>query len=286
MNLNDAQRRIRWTTIAILVGASILLSILDSTGNLNLLFGFLQDPLTAVASWTSRQTDTVADALSGPRDLDEARAQIEELQAQLEALERENEELREIQGEWQILQDLFNRARQTPELRRQTANVIGYDTSPAVRSIIIDKGSEDGLQVGMPVESPRGMIGRIFRTTQNSAQVVLITDNASAIPVRLGTSRATGSLRGRGATGDLIVEWIDLKFQLELGEIVLTSGLGGDFPQDIVIGRVVQILRNESDLFQQAIVQPATDFDTLEIVFIITDFNPIDTSIFDSPTEN
>ncbi|MFZ1400622.1 MAG: rod shape-determining protein MreC [Candidatus Promineifilaceae bacterium] len=285
MNLNDAQRRIRWTTIAILVGASILLSVLDSTGNLNLLFGFLQDPLTAVASWTSRQTDTVADAISGPRDLDEARAEIEELTAIIDAQEREIEELREIQGEWQILQDLFNRARQTPELRRQTANVIGYDTSPAVRSIIIDKGSDDGLRVGMPVESARGLIGRVFRTTQNSAQVVLITDNASAIPVRLGTSRATGSLRGRGATGDLLVEWIDLKFQIELGEVVLTSGLGGDFPQDIVIGRVVQIDRNESDLFQQAIVQPATDFDTMEIVFVITDFNPIDTSIFDSPTE-
>ena len=286
MNLNDAQRRIRWTTIAILVGASILLSVLDSTGNLDLLFGFMQDPLTAVASWTTRQTETVADALSGPRDLDEARAQIDALQTQLEALERENEELREIQGEWQILQDLFNRNVQTPELRRQTANVIGYDTSPAVRSIIIDKGSDDGLRVGMPVEGSRGLIGRIFRTTQNSAQVVLITDNASAIPVRLGSSRATGSLRGRGASGDLIVEWIDLRFQIELGEVVLTSGLGGDFPQDIVIGRVVQIDRNESDLFQQVIVQPASDFDTLEIVFIITDFNPIDTSIFESPTEN
>ncbi|MBK8904226.1 MAG: rod shape-determining protein MreC [Anaerolineaceae bacterium] len=286
MNLNDAQRRIRWTTVAVLVGASILLSVLDSTGNLDILFGFMRDPLTAVASWTTRQTDTVADALSGPRDLEEARAQIAELEAVIEAQEREIEEMREQQGELQILQDLFNRVRQTPQLRRQTANVIGYDTSPAVRSILIDKGSDDGIQVGMPVESPRGLIGRIFRTTQNSSQVVLITDNASAIPVRLGTSRATGSLKGRGASGDLIVDWIDLKFQLEVGEVVLTSGLGGDFPQDIVIGRVVQVLRNEADLFQQAVVQPATDFDTLEIVLVVTDFTPIDTSIFESPTEN
>ncbi|VAW32901.1 hypothetical protein MNBD_CHLOROFLEXI01-564, partial [hydrothermal vent metagenome] len=101
-----------------------------------------------------------------------------------------------------------------------------------------------------------------------------------------GTSRATGSLKGRGATGDLFVDWIDLKFQLELGEVVFSSGLGGDFPQNIVIGRVVQIERNEAELFQQAIVQPATDFDTLEIVFVVTDFRPIDTSIFESPTEN
>ena len=286
MNLNDAQRRIRWITLAVLVGASILLSVLDSTGNLDVLFGFMRDPLTAVAGWTSRQTDTVTDILSGPRDMEEARTQLDELQAIVDAQEREIEELREMQGELQILQDLFNRVRQSPELRRQTANVIGYDTSPAVRSIIIDKGSEDGLRVGMPVESSRGLIGRIFRATQNSAQVVLITDNASAIPVRLGTSRATGSLKGRGATGDLIIEWIDLKFQVELGEVVLTSGLGGTFPQDIVVGRVVQVIRNEADLFQQAIVQPATDFETLEIVLVVTDFRPIDTSIFESPTEN
>jgi rod shape-determining protein MreC len=246
-------------------------------------FDFIRNPLTAVADWTAGRTDAFATALSGPRNLQDAQQQIAELEARNAELERELEELREIEGEWRLLQDLFNRARQSPELQRQTANVIGFDTSPAVRSIIIDKGSEDGLQVGMPVESARGLVGRIFRTAPNSAQVILITDNASAIPVRLGTSRATGNLTGGGTGGVLLIDWIDLKFQVEVGEVVLTSGLGGDFAEGLIVGRVIEVVRREAELFQQAVVQPATDLENLEIVFVITDFRAVDTSIFDSP---
>lgn len=281
----DAQKRIRWVTIAVLAGIAILLTYLDSSGNLGGALAVVRDPLTAVAAFTSTRTETAADLLEGPRDIQAAREQIAQLEAQVEALERENEELREIRGEWQILQDLFNRARQSPEFTRQIATVIGYDTSPAVRSIIIDKGSDDGILVGMPVESSRGLVGRVFRTSPGSAQVALITDNASAIPARLGNTRATGVLSGSGLGGPLTMDWIDLKFNIEVGEVVLTSGLGGNFPQDIVVGQVIEVNRSEADLFQQAIIQPVTDFDTLEMVFVITDFQPFDTSIFDSPTE-
>ena len=221
--------------------------------------------------------------LDGPRDLQTAREEIALLQAQVDALERENEELREIQGEYQLLLDLFNRARQQPDFTRLTASVIGQDTSLSLRSIIIDKGSEDGIVVGMPVESARGLVGQVFRTTANSAQVVLITDNASSIPARLGSSRATGLLRGGGLGGSMSIDWIDLQYELSVGEVVLTSGLGGKFPQDIVIGRVIEVDRREAELFQRAIVQPAVDIDSLEVVFIITDFRPVDTEVFANP---
>ena len=65
--------------------------------------------------------------------------------------------------------------------------------------------------------------------------------------------------------------------------MVLTSGLGGKFPQDMVIGRVVDVERSEADLFQQATVQAGVDFDALEIVFVVTGFTPIDTDIFGPP---
>jgi rod shape-determining protein MreC len=86
--------------------------------------------------------------------------------------------------------------------------VIGRDTSPAIRSIIIDKGADDGVRVGMPVESARGLVGRVYRTTDRSAQVALITDNTSAVPARLGNSRATGLLRG-GELGWIAVDGLD-----------------------------------------------------------------------------
>jgi len=286
MNLNETPQRIRVVVIVVLVGTAVLLSILDSTGNLNSVFSFVRDPMTTILSWTSGRAETVSSTLSGPRDLRTAQEQITLLEAQLDVLERENEELREIQGEYQLLLDLFNRARQSPEYTRQTASVIGRDTSPSIRSIIIDKGSDDGIRVGMPVESARGLVGRIFRTTQHSAQVALITDNASAIPARLGNSRATGLLRGGGLGGSLVMDWVDLKYQVEVGEVALTSGLGGEFPQDIVIGRVSEVERSEAELSQQAIVQPAVDFDALEIVFVITDFQPINIDIFNDPPGN
>ncbi len=286
MNFNDTPQRIRWATLAILVGVAILLSILDTTGNLDAALSFVQDPVAAVAGWTSARVDSFADALAGPRDLRVAREEIARLQARIDELERENEELREVQGEYQLLLDLFNRARQTPDYRRLTAQVIGRDTSPSLRSIIIDRGSDDGVRVGMPVESARGLVGQVFRTTAHAAQVVLITDNASSIPARLGNSRATGVLHGGGLGGSMSIDWIDLKYRIEPGEVVLTSGLGGKFPPDMVIGRVVEVERREAELFQRAIVQPAVDFEALEIVFVITDFEPIDTDVFSAPPGN
>ena len=281
MNLNEAQKRIRWATLALLVGLAMLLTLLDRTGNLDAAFTVVRNPMAAIMGWTAARTDTVADALQGPRDLDTARVEIAALQARVDTLERENEELREIEGEYRLLVDLFNRARQAPGYERLTAAVIGQDTNPALRSIIIDKGSADGVRVGMPVEGARGLVGQVYRTTPQSAQVVLITDSSSAIPARLGNSRATGILRGGGLGGILSIEWIDLKHDVEVGEVVLTSGLGGRFPQDLVIGRVIEVDRREAELFQRSVVQPAVDFDALEVVFVITDFEPIDTSIFE-----
>lgn len=286
MNLDETQQRIRWVTFAVLIGVTILLLVLDSSGSLDNAFNFFEDPLTTVMGWTTTRVDTLIETFAGPEDLQAAQAEIEQLRVQVQALQRENEELREIEGEFQLMQDLFNRARESPEFRRLTASVIGYDTSPLFRSIILDKGTEDGVFVGMPVESARGLVGQVFRTTNHSAMVILITDNISSIPARLGDSRATGIVRGGGLGGVMAMDWLDLEAQINIGEVVYTSGLGGRFPEDIAIGRVTDVERREADLFQRAVVQPAVDFDSLEMVFVITDFRTIDTTIFDTIPED
>jgi rod shape-determining protein MreC len=282
MNLNETQSRIRLVTLAVLVGATILLLVLDTTGSLDGVFNFFEDPISGVMGWTTVRTEALVDSVTGPDDIQDARAQIVSLQSQVDALQRENEQLREIEGEFRLLQDLFNRARESPEFQRLTASIIGYDTSPLFRSIILDKGANDGVHVGMPVESARGLVGQVYRTSGRSAMVILITDNIGSIPARLGTSRATGIARGGGLGGAMTMDWIDLESQIDVGEVVLTSGLGGRFPEDMVIGRIIEVERHEADLFQRATIQPAVDFDSLEMVFVITDFRDIDTSIFDS----
>lgn len=280
MNLDQAQQRIRWLAIGALVAGSILLTVLDTTGNLAAALSFLRDPFSVAMSWTAARADTLDDALSGPRDLQTARAEIQRLQAENAALQRQVEELSEIQGELQLYQNLFEHAAASPEYRRTTAAVIGQDTSLGISSIIIDKGVNDGVRVGAPVESARGLVGQVFQASGNAAQVILLTDSSSAIPVRLGTTRVTGILRGGGVGGVLTIEWIDLKYQVEPGELVMTSGLDGKFPQDLVIGRVTDVERNEAALFQRAIVQPAEDVDNLEMVFVITDYRTVDLGAF------
>ena len=280
MNLGRTQQRIRWLTLAILIGSGVLLTILDSTGALVGVLGFVRDPLTTVTDWTSARADAAGDIIAGPRNLAAAREEIAALQVQVEEQARTIEELSEAQGEAQVLRDLFNRAAETPEYRRVLADVIGQDTNPAIESILIDKGVDDSVRTGMPVESARGLVGQIYRASNNAAQVALLTETASAIPVRLGTTRATGILRGAGRGALPTIDWIDLQYVVEVGELVMTSGLGGKFPEDMIIGRVVQVERNEAELFQRAVVQPAVDFRTLETVFVVTEFETVDTEIF------
>jgi rod shape-determining protein MreC len=282
MNFSNTPQRIRWSLVIILVIVAVILMIADSTGNMETVFGFVRDPIGTILGWTSSQVNPVADFLEGPRDLETARLYIEALEEELLRLQLENEQLREIQGEHQLYEALLNRSRQTPNFERLTASVIAYNSSPYFQSIVIDAGTNDGVLVGMPVEGTRGLIGQIYRTSATASQVILVTDGLSNIPIRLGTSRATGVLRGGGLGSEMIINWLDLEAQVEIGEVVRTSGLGGRFPEDLVIGRVIEVNRRESELHQNAIVRAETDFASLEVVFVITNYEPIDTTVFET----
>jgi rod shape-determining protein MreC len=287
MDLNNNRPKMRWQVFAFLAIIAVLLFLFDRSGNS---LGVITDPITSAMERTDVRTDAIAESLSGPDSLDQARQQISDLRFRLDQLERENEELRTVQGEYERLLGLFNRTLETPDLERVLAYVIGRGANPLFHDVLIDRGSVDGVRVGMAVESARGLVGQMYRTTQNSGQVVLLTDSISRVPARLADTRATGIVSGGGVGGLLVMDWIDLETQITLGEIVVTSGLGSEsvqeesanrFPAGIVIGKVIEIERNEAELFQRAIIQPAVDFDELEITFVITDFNPVDTSTFD-----
>ena len=289
MNLggnNDPSQRLRWITFGFLFGLALLLLVLDATRGVEGAFSFIRNPISALMDWMAGRTDAYADVLAGPRDLQLALAQIEQLEAENDALRRQLEEVREVQAENQILRDYFNYASLNPTLERVLATVIARDTSPSFQSLIIDRGTDDGIFVGMPVESTRGLVGVIYRADARSSQVLLLTDNISSVAARLRESRPTGNLHGGGLGGTLNMDWISLETSVTIGDLVVTSGIGGKFPPDMPIGRVIEVQRIEADLFQRAVVQPAVDFADLEAVFVIINFEPVDTGVFDQiPTE-
>jgi rod shape-determining protein MreC len=155
------------------------------------------------------------------------------------------------------------------------AEVIGHDPSNLLHYLIIDRGAQDGLAVGMPVVTARGLVGRITEVNPHSAQVMLLTDPASSVNALIQRSRATGVVQGQGR-GGLTMHFVELGEQIEAGDIVLTSGLGGSFPKRLVIGQVAAVKQHDVEMFQEVYVQSAVQFDRVESVLVVQGFAPID----------
>jgi len=131
------------------------------------------------------------------------------------------------------------------------------------------------LRRGMPVLSYEGLVGRIDAVTANAARVQLITDPGSAVNVRLPDVEADAMLTG-SVTGDITLDMIPQDVEVNPGALILTSGLGGTYPSDILVGQVVSVRKQETALFQTASVQPVVDFSDLRAVLVVTEFRAID----------
>lgn len=261
------------TTILLLVVAGILALALG--GYFRSASGWFSGSLVGLQTWFSTRFLAVQDFLTAPRDIQSLRSSNAELEAQVNALQTEVISLRQQVTETQILAALVDFSRANPENTYQAAAVIGRDPSPFLRYIIINVGSNKGVRHGMPVVTNQGLIGRVDAVMADAARVLLITDPGSAVNVRLQNSNADAVLLG-SAAGDLSLDMISQDVVVEPGDVVLTSGLGGGYPADLLIGQVVSVRRRESDLFQRASIQPAVDFSRLQIVLVITNFRPID----------
>ena len=136
-----------------------------------------------------------------------------------------------------------------------------------LKSVTIDKGEKDGLISGQAVISEGFLVGIISSVKSDSADVKLITDYNSLVPAILQNSRGTGLLRG-GLEG-LIVEDIPLNIGIQPGETVVTSGLGGQIPAGIIIGKVQSPISKPGEIFQKVSVESPIDFSGLEVLFVV-----------------
>jgi rod shape-determining protein MreC len=195
---------------------------------------------------------------------------VAELQSQVLQLQQEV-------GQTQVLAALVDFIRVRPENEYAAAAVIGHDPSPFLHYVMINRGSNEGILRGMPVVTNQGLIGRVDAVIADAARVQLITDPASSVNVRLQNAETKASLVG-SVTGDLTLELIPQDVDVQTGDLVLTSGLGGGYPPDLIIGQVINVRSRDFDLFQQATVQPVVDFNRLAIVLVIVNFEPVDFS--------
>lgn len=246
-------------------------------GYLNPVSRILLNPVVAAQSWLSTRFASLQNYINAPQDMTSLRQQNSQLEAELARLQTEIISLKQQISETNILSALVDFARVNPEYRYLAASVIARDPNPFLQYVIINRGSDDGLRRGMPVVTQQGLVGRIAAVTAGAARVQLITDPGSSINVRLEPSQAQAVLQGQ-ITGDVNLVMIPQSANIQAGDLVLTSGLGGNYPANILVGQITSSRKRDNDLFQTASVQPTVDFAQMEIVLIITNFRPIETA--------
>lgn len=126
----------------------------------------------------------------------------------------------------------------------------------------------------MPVVTQQGLVGRVDAVTASASRVKLITDSSSIVNVRLQNQNEDAQVKG-SVTGEVNLEMVSQNITLNPGDILLTSGLGGNYPTDILVGQILNVEKTENNLFQTASIQPVIDFEGLRAILVITNFKTI-----------
>lgn len=189
------------------------------------------------------------------------------LRKRIDLLTLENSRYQELLLANRRLHTLLNFQQNTDE-PLLPARVIGWDSSGLFKSITIDKGEHDGLTINMPVVNAEGVVGRVVSVCPGYSQVLLITDQNSAVDGLVQRSRGRGTLRGRGSSG-CYFDYVIKTCEIEAGDTIVTSGMGGVFPKGLYLGTVTNIRDVRSKLFKDVRVVPAVDFSKLEEVLIV-----------------
>jgi len=179
-----------------------------------------------------------------------------------------------VNNQWQETELANSRLRnllgfqKTISERVVAAEVIGKDPSAWFKTVIIDKGSADGLTRGLPVVMPQGIAGQVIEVSNHYSKVMLIIDRNSAVDALVQRSRARGVIKGE-STDRCRLDFALRKNDIRVGDTVVSSGLDGVYPKGLRIGFVAEVIEHDADIFHEVIITPFVDFEKLEEVLVI-----------------
>lgn len=203
----------------------------------------------------------------------ELKEQNEQLRREVHRLREEKTRLIGVLQENARLREMVGFHQDHPEYELAPARIIGRDVTPYFRVEKIRLESEEQLRPRMPVVAPDGVVGQIHRVYDGYADVVLLSDPRSRIDAISQRNRALGVVEGLGHEADYQARmaYMEERDELEPGDTLVTSGMGGIFPRELTIGTVLEVAMDRERLFQDVVVEPAVDYARLEEVFVITD---------------
>lgn len=154
-----------------------------------------------------------------------------------------------------------------------TAEIIGVDPSQWFKTVIINRGSSDGIKDGMPAVTSEGVVGQVTNTSPHFAKILLATDPNSALDGLIQETRVRGVVKGGGA--GFHMEYVLKNNEVAKGDRIVTSGIGDIFPKGIPIGTVSKVEKSGRGMFQEIEIEPSADFSQLEYLLIVMKKNPL-----------
>lgn len=195
------------------------------------------------------------------------REQNQGLREELAHTREENLQLREAlvaSGRLQRIAEM----REEFDIPMLPAQLVGLDVSAWFRSALVDRGRSHGIHAGMPVISEQGLVGLVTATASSASKIMLLIDPQAAVDGIVQRSRARGIVRGARQNG-LSFQFTAREGDVAVGDVIITSGLGGVYPKGLRIGEVTKVSPSDAMMLQTAELRPAVDFGRLEQVFVM-----------------
>lgn len=165
------------------------------------------------------------------------------------------------------------------DLPKTVAELLAVDNNPYVQQVVLNKGTLNGTFTRQPVIDDKGVVGQIVDVTPTSSRVLFITDISHAIPVRNQRNNTRYILNGSGNIDQLSLKFVPHSHDLLVGDILITSGLGGIFPEGYPVAVIEQVIRDESRPFARVVASPLARLDSLRYVLLLGNSGAIDSSI-------
>src|SRR5437763_9638891 len=220
-------------------------------------------PVPKTVNWIG---GAASDMYHGYLDMRRSVAENNELHRKVADLATANLKLRQSETDLKRLRSLLGYSEQFA-MQTSMAEAIMLDTSSRFKSVILDRGSNAGIEVNDAVVNANGLLGRVVLTTKDMAKVQLVTDGNSSAGVLVDRTRRQGVLRGDGGNGAQLYDIPSLA-DVQPGDVVMTAGIDGIYPKGIPVGVITKAEKGQ-DLFKTITVRPSIDFGSIEEVIVL-----------------
>lgn len=259
-----------WYRLLAAVALAAMLLLVDSKAPaysswLRTAIAQVTEPMIVVVDLPRRAAGGVADFFTSRNTLarDNARLKQENLVLnrhvqQLAALTAENARLRELLNSSALLDSSV-----------LVAEIIAFDPDPSRQEVVIDKGTADGLYNAQPVLDASGIMGQLIAVGPHQSRVILITDNRHGVPVEISRNGVRTIAIGTGRPGSLSLQYLPITADVRVGDLLVSSGLGGIFPRGYPVGRVVRVTREPGETFTTVAAQPTAAIERSRHVLLV-----------------